>query len=233
MRSNLPARPDWMMAAHAVAEEFRVIKRPLLRTLRDGSATAGNLIAVTSAMPGEGKSFCALNLALSMAVERDTTVLLVDAHMTRPALPHMLGLPDGPGMMDVLLDDTLSVADVIVKTGSAALSVLPAGQSSHHAVELLASRNMGRLLHELASRYADRIIIFDTAPLLGTSEASVLATQMGQVVLVVDAQTTTRASLAEALRQLDPCPHVHLVYNKTQTPLLKSAWRPVPPLHTR
>lgn len=197
----------------AMAEEFRMIKRPLLRTLRDGDSARPNLVAVTSAMPGEGKSFCAFHLALSMAMERDTTVLLVDAHMANPALPGLLGIPDGPGMMDLLMDDRLSAADVIVKAGHPALSVLPAGKANHHTVELLASRDMARLLEELASRYADRIILFDTAPLLVTTEASVLAAQMGQVVLVVDAETTTRACLGEALRHLEPCPHVHLVYN--------------------
>lgn len=200
----------------AVAEEFRMIKRPLLRKLRDQAGARCNLIAVTSALPGEGKSFCALNLALSMAVERDTTVLLVDAHMARPSLPAMLGLPHGPGMMELLMDDTLNAADVIVRAGIPALSLLPAGQVHHHAAELLASRDMERLLAELASRYADRVIIFDTAPLLATTEASVLAAQMGQVVMVVDAQTTTHAALAEALRHLEPCPHVHLVYNKAR-----------------
>ncbi len=201
----------------AVAEEFRIIKRPLLRKLRESGASGAphsNLIAVTSALPGEGKSFCAANLALSMAMERDTTVLLVDAHVAHPTLPALLGLPDSPGLLDLLLDDTLSVADVIVKAGIPALSVLPAGNASAHAAELLASRDMERLLQELASRYADRVIIFDTAPLLVTTEASVLASQMGQVVLVVDAQATTRACLGEALRHLEHCAHIHLVYNK-------------------
>lgn len=203
----------------AVAESFRMIKRPLMRKLRDGAIVNGNLIAVTSAMPAEGKSFCALHLALSMAMERDTTVLLVDAHMARPALPAMLGLPDGPGIMDLLLDDSVKVADVIVKTDLPALSLLPAGRCNRHAAELYASRDMGRLLEELASRYADRIIIFDTPPLLASTEASVLAAQMGQVVLVVAADATPRNELGDALRSLEPCQHIHLVYNKAAIPL--------------
>lgn len=218
-----PASPQGPHHA-AVAEEFRMIKRPLLRQLRDKDCARTNLIAVTSAMPGEGKSFCAINLALSMATERDTTVLLVDAHMARPAVPAMLGMRDCPGMMDLLLDDTLSIADVIIKTGIPALSVLPAGKAHHHAVEMLASRDMERLLEELASRYADRVIIFDTAPLLATTEASVLTAQMGQVVLVVDAETTTHANLGDALRHLEPCAHIHLVYNKANV-------RPMPPAY--
>lgn len=222
---QLPAASAPVPAHAVVAEEFRMIKRPLLRKLRDGESARRNLIAITSASPGEGKSFCALNLALSMAVERDTTVLLVDAHMAAPSLPVMLGMPEGPGVMELLMDDTLSVADVIVKSGLPGLSVLPAGKSHRHAVELLASRDMERLLAELASRYADRVIIFDTAPLLASTEASVLAAQMGQVVLVVDAEGTTHAALAEALRQLEPCPHIHLVYNKARIKPAPSAYR--------
>lgn len=227
---NFPTLPPAAMAlptvpVHAVvAEEFRIIKRPLLRRLRDGDGARCNLIAVTSAAHGEGKSFCALNLALSMAMERDTTVLLVDTHMAAPSLPAMLGLPDGPGMMELLMDDTLNAADVIIKSSLPTLSILPAGKTHHHAAELLASRDMERLLAELASRYADRVILFDTAPLLVTTQASVLAAQMGQVVLVVDAESTTHAALAEALRQLEPCPHIHLVYNKARV-------KPAPPVY--
>jgi exopolysaccharide/PEP-CTERM locus tyrosine autokinase len=216
-----PSTPNLALQEHvrgAVAESFRMIKRPLLRKLRDDGIVNGNLIAVTSAMPAEGKSFCALHLAVSMAMERDTTVLLVDAHMAHPALPAMMGLPEGPGMLDLLLDDTVSVADVIVKTSLPALSVLPAGRCSRHAAELYASRDMGRLLDELASRYADRIIIFDTPPLLVSTEASVLAAQMGQVVLVVEADATPRSGLSDALRYLEPCEHIHLVYNKAPLP---------------
>ena len=204
----------------SVAEDFRIIKRPLLRLARAGGAEAirhGNLVVVTSARPGEGKTYCAVNLAMSIAMEMDITVLLVDADVARPSVLKVLGLAPEPGLMDVLLDPQLAMADVILKTNVANLSILPAGRSNKHATELLASRAMNRLLAEIASRYADRIVVFDSPPLLITSEAHALVGQMGQVVMVVEAETTTQHAVKEALRQIDSCEHIHLIYNKTKS----------------
>ncbi|MES2263509.1 MAG: XrtA-associated tyrosine autokinase [Pseudomonadota bacterium] len=202
-----------------VAEDFRIIKRPLLRKLhgKNGDPIAhANLIIVTSALQGEGKTYCAINLAMSIAMERDTTVLLVDADVARPSVLKVLGLDAAAGLMDLLLDKQLELADVILKTNVPTLSILPAGRSNRHATELLASRDMTALLSEIASRYADRIVIFDSAPLLMTTEAGVLAAQMGQVVMVVEAETTTQSAVREALRQIGACPHVTLIYNKSK-----------------
>ena len=203
----------------SVAEDFRIIKRPLLRNARASGAEAirhGNLIVVTSALPGEGKTYCAVNLAMSIAMEMDMTVLLVDADVARPSVLKVLGLPPEPGLMDVLLDEQVAMGDVILKTNIPALSILPAGRSNRHATELLASRAMSRLHSEIASRYADRIVVFDSPPLLITSEAHALVGQMGQVVMVVEAETTTQHAVKEALRQIEACEHIHLIYNKTR-----------------
>lgn len=222
---NLPRLQEQGMLTHdggrsSVAEDFRIIKRPLLRQARASGADAirhGNLIVVTSAMPGEGKTYCAINLAMSIAMEMDITVLLVDADVARPSVLKVLGLAPEPGLMDVLLDPQLAMADVILKTNVANLSILPAGRSNRHATELLASRAMSRLLAEIASRYADRIVVFDSPPLLITSEAHALVGQMGQVVMVVEAETTTQHAVREALRQIESCEHIHLIYNKTKS----------------
>ncbi|MET3130811.1 protein-tyrosine kinase [Oxalobacteraceae bacterium GrIS 1.11] len=203
----------------SVAEDFRIIKRPLLRNARGAGAAQikhGNLIVVTSALPGEGKTYCAVNLAMSIAMEMDITVLLVDADVARPSVLKVLGLGAEAGLMDILLDDDLELSDVILKTNVATLSILPAGRSNKHATELLASRTMSSLLTEIANRYADRIVIFDSPPLLITSEANVLAAQMGQVVMVVEAETTTQHAVKDALRQIDGCAHINLIYNKTK-----------------
>jgi exopolysaccharide/PEP-CTERM locus tyrosine autokinase len=205
----------------AVAEDFRIIKRPLLRNVRGGGGEHapikhGNLIVVTSALPGEGKTYCAVNLAMSIAMEMDITVLLVDADVARPSVLKVLGLGAEAGLMDVLLDDDLGLPDVILKTNVSTLSILPAGRTNRHATELLASRSMSRLLTEIAERYPDRIVIFDSPPLLMTTEASVLASQMGQIVMVVEAESTTQHAVKEALRQIEQCPHINLIYNKTK-----------------
>jgi protein-tyrosine kinase len=203
----------------AVAEDFRNIKRPLLRNARGAEGNTikhGNLIIVTSALPGEGKTYCAVNLALSIAMEMDMTVLLVDADVARPSVLKVLGLAAEAGLLDILLNDEMALSDVILKTNIPTLSILPAGRSNKHATELLASRAMSKLLAEIANRHSDRIVIFDSPPLLITTEANVLASQMGQVVMVVEAETTTQHAVKEALRKIDACEHVSLIYNKTK-----------------
>ena len=200
-------------------EDFRVIKRPLLQRAfaeRKDSDKPGNLIMVTSSLPGEGKTYCAINLAMSIAMELDHTVLLVDADVARPSVLRSLGLPSHRGLMDILLDDKLDMADVMLRTNVDTLTILPAGTSTPRATELLASSSMSALVNEIANRYRDRIVIFDSPPLLLTSESRVLASHMGQIVLVVEAQTTTQHAVKEALRQLEGNQNVNLIYNKTR-----------------
>jgi protein-tyrosine kinase len=201
-----------------VAEEFRMIKRPLLQGAfqRESSSRHSNLIMVTSSLPGEGKTFCSINLAMSIAMEMDHTVLLVDADVARPSVLRTLGLEARPGLMDVLLDDKLDLADVMLKTNVDTLRILPAGRAHSHATELLASHAMSALLDQIAKRYPDRIVIFDSPPLLLTSESKVLASHMGQIALVVEAETTTQHALKDAIRRLGASSNVSLIYNKTK-----------------
>lgn len=200
-------------------EEFRIIKRPLLKrafTERGPKDNPGNLIMVTSSLPGEGKTYSAINLAMSIAMELDHTVLLVDADVARPSVLRTLGLPAQRGLMDILLDDKLDLADVMLRTNVDTLSILPAGTSTPRATELLASSTMTAMVHELAHRYPDRVIIFDSPPLMLTSESRVLASHMGQIIVVVEAQTTTQHAVKEALQQLEGMANVNLLYNKTR-----------------
>lgn len=200
-------------------EDFRVIKRPLLQRAfaeRAEGEKPGNLIMVTSSLPGEGKTYCAINLAMSIAMELDHTVLLVDADVARPSVLRSLGLPAHRGLMDILLDDKIDMSDVMLRTNVDTLSILPAGTSTPRATELLASSAMSTLVNEIAHRYPDRIVIFDSPPLLLTSESRVLASHMGQIVMVVEAQTTTQHAVKEALHQLEGYENVNLIYNKTR-----------------
>lgn len=191
-----------------ISEEFRVIKRPLLHHAKRGDPvpTRGrNLIVVTSAFPNEGKTFSSINLAISMSLELDHSVLLVDADVVRPQPSGFLGLKPRKGLMDMLLDPTLSLAQTVIRTNVERLDVLLAGRSHDQASEILASEGMTRLLDELAAEGPDRVVIFDAPPLLVTTEASVLAHRAGQVVMVVEAGKTTQAALKAALAQLEGC----------------------------
>jgi exopolysaccharide/PEP-CTERM locus tyrosine autokinase len=202
----------------SLLEDFRVIKRPLLKqAFSEGTAgRPNNLIMITSSLPGEGKTYCAINLAMSIAMELDHTVLLVDADVARPSVLRTLGLPAQRGLMDILVDDKLDLSDVMLRTNVDTLSILPAGTSTPRATELLASLTMTNLVNEIAHRYPDRVIIFDSPPLLLTSEAGVLASHMGQIVMVVEAQDTTQHAVKESLRQLEGCSNVNLIYNKAR-----------------
>ncbi len=202
-----------------MADAFRVIKRPILISAFEQSAASekpGNLVMVTSAVASEGKTFVSLNMAISIAQEFDRWILLVDADVAKPGLSRLMQLEDRPGLLDVLSRPGCTVSDVLIATDMPKLSVIPAGGRHRHATELLASNGMKQFLLELAQRYPDRLVLFDSPPMLPTTEASVLARQMGQVVMVVEAERTARSLVKEAIGQLDSTENVALVLNKTR-----------------
>lgn len=203
-----------------IAEEYRMIKRPLLANAFGPNPVAkGNLVMVSSSLPGEGKSFSAINLAISIAMELDRTVLLVDADVAKPSLPRYLGFQAEHGLLDVLRDDERDLSHVILRTNIEKLSILPAGKTHARATELLASDAMDRLIADVASRYSDRLVLFDSPPILATSEASVLASHMGQIVMVVESEKTPKSALREALSRIEgTCDVVSIILNKSATP---------------
>lgn len=203
-----------------LAEEMRHIKRPLLINAfgnqTDFSDNKRNLIMVTSSKPGEGKTFTSLNLAMSIAKERDKTVLLVDADVAKPGVTRVLGMESAKGLVDYLLDDALDIPDVMMKTNVPNLRFIPAGRRHIHSTELLTSENMKQLTDELATRYPDRVVIFDSPPLLATSEALVVTELVGQIVMVVEAEKTSKAEVQEALDMIGENKILGLVLNKSR-----------------
>jgi exopolysaccharide/PEP-CTERM locus tyrosine autokinase len=202
-----------------LADQFRVIKRPLLQNAAGKGASTlnhANLIMITSALAGEGKTFTAINLAMSIAAELDHTVMLVDADVARPSVLRNLGVPEGAGLLD-LIDGSAQMHDVLLRTNVDKLSVLPSGTPHQRATEMLASEGMRRLLDEMANRYADRIIIFDSPPLLMTTESRVLATPMGQIVMVVQAGRTKQSDVQAALETIDSCPVRLMLLNQVRS----------------
>ncbi len=205
-------------AAHSqIADEFRIIKRPILRNAfaKSGAKVRnGNLVMVTSALAGEGKTFTAVNLAMSVSLELDTTVLLVDGDVAQPDFPNLLGVPNSPGLLELLTRSDLDIGDVLYGTNIENLSVIPAGAYQRRATELLASEQMAIVLRELVSRYPDRLIIFDSPPLLPTTESRVLATHMGQILMVVAADSTRQHPVNLALATIEGCEIVLMMLNK-------------------
>lgn len=203
-----------------LSEEYRAIKRPILSAIDIGRYDGirnSNLVMVTSCVSGEGKTFSAINLAISIAMERDRTVLLIDGDVTNPSAGERLGFPPKQrGLTDVLLNPNLKIEDVMCQSDIQNLKFLPAGSATHHVTELLSSRAMRELMDELSQSYRDRVVIFDTAPILLTSEASIIADLVGQIVFVVAAESTTQGMVSDALKIINNHNRVGYVLNKTR-----------------
>lgn len=202
-----------------VAEEFRIVKRSLLLNAfakGDAEIENGNIIMVTSSQPNEGKTFCSLSLAMSMATERDLTVMMVDADVAKPDILQTLGINAGKGLIDVIENKDLDLRDCLIRTNIDNLTILPAGKKHNLTTELLASERMGEIIDEIAQRYNDRVIIIDSPPVLASSAASVLALHVGQVLFVVEAEKTGEAELKESLEMISACKNINLVLNKSR-----------------
>jgi len=204
------------------SEEFRLIKRRLMQRMslnaRNGRKQRGreHVILVTSSRPSEGKSFIAVNLALSIVLDEGFNVMLVDADVARPAVSNIFGLRnDLPGLTDLLLGAEGRLSDVLLREANHPLSILSAGAAVDSATDLFGSEDMRRLVTDIASRYTDRIIIFDAPPLLASTEPVALAEHAGQVVMVIDAERTSRTAINSALDLLETEQNVNLVLNKT------------------
>lgn len=215
LRANGLLAPDTAM--QRMGEEYRIIKRPLLVNAdptREPVTPLGNLIMVASALSGEGKTFTCVNLCMSIARERDWTVVLVDGDCIKPQLTQLFSAEREPGLLDLLKDPTLSFESVVMPTSIPGVSLLPAGRRDAQSSELLASRRMTELCEQISAQDPNRIILFDSSPLLLTSEATVLAEKVGQIVVVVRANSTPRQAVISALEKVDRSKPVACVLNQ-------------------
>jgi exopolysaccharide/PEP-CTERM locus tyrosine autokinase len=201
-----------------LAEELRIVKRGLLAAVRAKGAGKGQVVMICSARPDDGKTFTAVNLAMSLAGERDIETLLIDGDVAKPEVLSTLGLEGGAGLVDALADPFVDVEQLVIRTDVGNLSVLPAGRQAHDATELLASGRMAELLRDLTSARADRVILFDSPPALAASAASAIAGHAGQVLMVVRADQTSEADLREAVGLVAGCSDIKLVLNGAAQP---------------
>lgn len=211
---------DWAVGRARATEDFRIIKRQLLQravTDSDDRTVRRNLIMVTSARPREGRTFTALNLAISIAMEPDRQVLLVDACDNENSIQSIFKETTAAcGWLDLMTDPGLDIGDALLATDIPRLSVMLPGGKLRHGAELLASDRMQRLLETLADRYHDRIVLIDAPPCLVSSDPAALARVVGQTILVVEANTTQQQSLEAAMELLRPCKNTYLVLNKSR-----------------
>jgi protein-tyrosine kinase len=207
--------PDNMVSA--VSYEYHGIKRRLLANIRDpkNRAAINNLIMVTSARPGEGKTFTAVNLALSLAAERDLHVLLIDGDSVHPTASGLFEYDNGNGLVELLSGECGSVSDVLHRCDDLPnLSVIFAGKHTKNVPELLSSARMADVCFEISKRYNDRVIIIDSPPVLACAEPSNIALHVHQTILVVEAGHTTRSQVRSALDNISACPSISLLLNK-------------------
>ena len=198
-------------------EEFRIVKRQLLQQAdelrRGGMGPAAQRVLMCSPLPGEGKTYCSVNLALAIAAEKESEVVLVDADFAKPSVLSTLGLPGGPGLMDALADPAIDVADCVIGTDIAGLWVLPAGNATNSDTEYLASSRTRAVLDRLSEGAPHRMVIFDSPPALAASPAAELAKYVGQAVVVVRADRTGQGALEDAISLLSACPNIQLLLN--------------------
>ena len=209
---------DWSRTRSRISEEFRLVQRQIIRSAFGPGAEPGfsNLLMVTSARPGEGKSFTSVNLAGSIARQGDHHVLLVDADSKRDSFCYSLGLAEARGLLDLVANPKLDPAPLIVKTPIERLSILPVGRERERSAELFSTKEMTRLVQSLGRRYADRLLILDAPPCLSTSDPAVLAPVVGQILFVVEADRTQRDEVEASLDLIQACPTITLVLNKQQ-----------------
>ncbi len=200
-------------AVTGLMEEFRIVKRQLLKAARADASGRSRRILVSSPLPNEGKTYCAVNLALAMAAERDCEVLLVDADVAKPSILSMLGLPKGPGLMDALANPSIKVEDCVIGTDIAGFYVLPAGNQTNADSEYLAAKEAAVILDRLTMGARERVLVFDSPPALAASPAADLANLVGQVLVVTRADRTGQSSLEDALTLLSNCPDIKLLLN--------------------
>jgi receptor protein-tyrosine kinase len=202
-----------------INEEYRAIKRKLLDNAFGAlskSLSNSNIIMVTSSRPGEGKTFTAINLALSIALEQDKTVLLVDADVLKPNVMRTLEQENRQGLMEYLLGEKENISDVMCRTNLDNLRIIPAGKSHHLSTELLASEKMFDAVEEFANRYTDRVVIVDTPPLLGINETAILANLAGQALVVTEESKTKLVDVENAVKQLNPDMAIGFIVNKSE-----------------
>ncbi len=201
----------------ALLEEFRIVKRQLLlnssQLRQQGMGMEAQRILICSPHPGEGKSFTSVNLALAIAAEKESEVLLVDADFAKPSVLSMLGLPGGPGLMDAVSNPEIDVAKCVIGTDISGLWVLPAGNATTSDSEYLSSSRTREVLDRLTQGAPNRIVIFDSPPALAASPAAELAKYVGQAVLVARADRTGQGALEDAVSLLSGCPNIQLLLN--------------------
>lgn len=207
--------------ADRIQEQIRRIKWPLLestigRSAATEAAPPANLVMITSSVPGEGKTYISFNIALGIAREKDFSVLLVDADVAKRHLSTALKVEDRPGLTDIIADESLDPEDLVFGTGIPGLVFLPAGKRTRVAPELFASHRMAQIVGRLGQSDPQRVVLFDSAPLLTTNDSPVLSHLVSQIVMIIRAEDTPQPVVLEALALLDKSKTIRCLLNQAR-----------------
>lgn len=201
-----------------LAEEIGVVQNQILRAMRAAEADGdrSRLIMVTSARPGEGKTFTALNVAASLAGSGNRPVVLIDVDGKQGSLSHLLGIADLPGLRALAADPLLNLNRVLVATAVDHLKVLPYGARASGGPELPPVAAIATAVSKLTAALPNHAVLLDAPPCLCTSDPSTFAPIVGQVLIVVEAQSTQRNEVEAALDMVEACPTLQLLLNKAR-----------------
>ena len=203
------------------SEAFRVLRSRILFP-QDGKVKPKSIMIISSA-PSEGKSFVSVNLAIAIARGLDQHALLVDCDLRYPSLAKLLGKDrDGIQGLTEYLEEEVNVRDLILKTSIDKLSLLPSGAIPDNPAELLSSIKMSQLVKELAERYADRFVIFDSPPYQVASESSVMTQNVDGVVIVVGYGKSNRNKIKTMIEEIGEEKIFGIVFNGMKESYLKT-----------
>ncbi|MBN2687577.1 MAG: AAA family ATPase [Deltaproteobacteria bacterium] len=197
---------------NVVADRIKILRTQVLHSLRE---TGGNTLLIASSNSGEGRTVMAINLSIALSQQIDGTVLLVDSDLRKPAIHTLLGLDVEKGLSDYLRGKA-EIAELLINPGIPRLVILPGGKPLTNSSELLGSPRMKFLVKELKERYADRIIVFDSSPLLTSADSLVLSRFIDGILIVVEAEKTSKEDLKNTMELLKERPVVGTVFNKAR-----------------
>jgi exopolysaccharide/PEP-CTERM locus tyrosine autokinase len=200
---------SFLQSGSLAAEQFRKLRTYLLRFKIHG---APKTIMITSSTSGEGKTLVASNLAISISHELHTHAVLVDCDLRNPSLAKWFDLQNGKGLSDYLAGNG-NASELLMKTKLEKLNLIPGGTIQDNPTELIGSKKMETLIHELRSRYPDRYVVIDSTPLLATTEPEVLAKFVDGIIVVVRAGVTPRETVKQAIANLDKGKIIGFVLN--------------------
>ncbi len=184
----------------SISDTYKILRTQVLQRLQ---SRGWNVLGVTSSFPKEGKTQVAVNLAMSIANEKNHTVLLIDGNLRNPSVTKFLGIPDRKGLSEYLQGGGIPLESLLITPNYPGFLLMPGGESVHDPVDLFGTPKMGAFLEETKHRYHDRVILIDLPPVLDKADVLVVGPHLDAVIMVVEENRTDQQRLRESLLSLN------------------------------